>query len=73
MVTVNLVNLHHPAVTHFFFVMRTCKSTLFNFQIYNRVLLTLVTMLYISSPGLTYFISASLYLWIPFTHFAHLF
>ena len=31
-------------------VMRIVRSTLSNFQIYNRVLLTIVTMLYITSP-----------------------
>ena len=42
-----------------------------DFQICNIVLLTLVTMLYITSPWLIYFITGSLYLLTPFTHFIH--
>ena len=32
-----------------------------NFQIYNTVLIIIVTMLYITSPGPIYFITGSLY------------
>ena len=39
-----------------------------NFQIYNTVLLTIVIMLYITPPGLIFFITASLNLLTPFTH-----
>ena len=47
--------------------MRTYKIySLSNFQIYSRVLLTVVTMPYITSPGPVYFITGGLYLWIPF-------
>ena len=43
--------------------MRTLKIySLSNFQICNTVLLTIVTMLYIRSPWLIYFINGSLYL-----------
>ena len=42
-----------------------------NFQIYSTVLLTIVTMLYITSPGHTYFITGSSYFLTTFTHFAH--
>ena len=52
--------------------MRTFKIySLSDFQIYNTVLLTLVTVLYITSPGLTSLITASLYLLTTVTHFAH--
>ena len=43
--------------------------SLSNFQACNTVLLTIVTMLYITSPGLTY--NRNLYLFIPFTLFSH--
>ena len=33
-----------------------------NLQVYNKILLTIVTKLYIASPGFIYFISRSLYL-----------
>ena len=47
-----------PTVTYFFLVPRTFTIYSFsNFQIYYIVLLTIVTMLYIVSPGLTYFIT----------------
>ena len=45
--------------------------SLSNFQIYNIVLLTVFTLLYIPSPGLIYFITGSLYFVTTFTHFAH--
>ena len=45
--------------------------TLSNFQIRNTVLLTIITMLYITSLGLIYLITGSLYLLAPFTHSAH--
>lgn len=37
----------------------------------NTVLLIIFTMLYITFPWLTYFITGSLYFLIPLTHFAH--
>ena len=49
--------------------MRTFKIYSFsNFKICSTVL-TIVTMLYITSPRLPYFITGSLYLSAPFTHF----
>lgn len=45
--------------------------SLSNFQTCNTVLLTVVAMLYVTSPGLIHFITGSLYLLITFTHFAH--
>ena len=45
-----LVNIHHQSYT-FFLVMRIFKIYyLGNFQTYNAVLLTIVTMLYVTSP-----------------------
>ena len=41
-----------------------------NFQIYNRVL-TIITMLYITSPELTYLIAVSFHLLTTFTHYPH--
>lgn len=49
-------------------MMRTFKITLRNFQIYNTVLLTVVTMLYLTSPGLIYLIAVSLDLLTSFIH-----
>ena len=37
----------------------------------NTILLTIVTILYITSPGFIYFITGSLYLLILCTHFSH--
>ena len=52
--------------------MRTVNTySLSNYQICSSVLLSTVSMLYITSPGLIYFITGSLYLLSPFTHFAH--
>ena len=46
---------------HFFFVMITFTNyCLSHFQVYNTVLLTIVTMLYNRSPELTHFITTSL-------------
>ena len=53
--------------------MRTCKIySHSNFQIYNRVLLGIVTVLYVTSSRLIYLITESLKVWIAFTHFIHL-
>ena len=71
---INLVNVHHHTWLHNFFplVMRKFKIySLSDFQICNTILLTMVAMLYITSPWLTYFITGSLYLLTPFTHFSH--
>ena len=49
----------------FFLVMKTLKIYSFsNFHVYDTVSLTIVTMLFITSPGLIYFITGSLYLLI---------
>ena len=63
---ISLVNIYHHIVIHtFFLVMRTFKiCSLSKLQIYNTVLLTIVTMLYIPSPGLIYFITK----FVPFDH-----
>ena len=45
--------------------------SLSNFQIYHKVLLTIVTLLYVISPGIIYFITGSLYLLTSFTHFVY--
>ena len=53
--TIRVVNIYRHTVIFFFLVMRTFKTySLLNFQIYNTVLLTIVTMLYITSPELIY-------------------
>ena len=43
--------------------------SLSHFQIHNTVLLTIVTMVYLTFPGPVYFITGSLYLLTTFTHF----
>ena len=51
-------------------MMRAFKIYSFsNFQMYNIVLSTIVNVLYITFPGLTYFITRSLYLLTTFIHF----
>ena len=56
----------------FFFVVRVFNIySPSNFQVYNTVLLTLVTTLYIRSPELTHLITGSLHLLFTFIHFAH--
>lgn len=71
--TVGLVNFHHwPSYTLFFLwweLLRIYSPS--NFQIYSIWLLTIVIMLYITSPELIYLISGSLYLLTTFTHFPH--
>ena len=67
-ITISLANIQHHTVTNSCVcVMRTlCLS---NLQIYDTVGLPLVTMLYGTSPGLTYLIAGSLYFLTPFTLF----
>ena len=61
-----------PYMQYIFLMMRTFKIySLNNFQICNTVLLTLVAILYITSPWLIYHISGNLYLLTPFTHPTH--
>ena len=52
--SVSLVNIHHHTYLHIFLLlMETFKScSLSNFQIYNTVLLTIVSMLYITPKDL---------------------
>ena len=70
--TVCLVNSHHhPYVEICFSFDKDFKMSLSNFQIYNIVLLIIVTMLYITYPQLIYFITGKLYLLTNFTHFLH--
>ena len=69
--TVSLVNITSHSY-NLFLLMRTLKIYfLSNFQIYNIVLLTLVTMLCITPPGLICLITGSLYLLTTFTNFSH--
>ena len=68
--TVSLVNITSHSY-NLFLLMRTLKIYfLSNFQIYNIVLLTTVTMLYITSPVLIYVITGSLYHLVTFTQFS---
>ena len=58
----------HIYINKLFLVIRTFMIySLSNCQICNIILLTTVTMLYITSPEFIYLINLSLYLWIPFT------
>ena len=53
-------------------MVRTFKiCSISNFQVYNTVLLTVVTMLYIRSPKLTHLITGTLYPLTTFTHFRY--
>lgn len=55
-----------------FLIMRTFKIySCSNLHIHSTVLLAIVSMLYTMSPGLIYFVTGSLHLLTPFTHFAH--
>ena len=59
----NKSNNHHHTELLIFFIIKTSMIYSFsNFQIYNIVLLTIVTMLYITFPGLIYFINGGLYI-----------
>ena len=73
--TISLLNTHTSLSYNCFF---SCDEklhiySLSNFQIYSTVLLTIVTILYITSPGFIYLIVGNLYLLITFTHFIKLF
>ena len=70
--TRSLVNIHHHTqlATFFFLWWGLLRSIVSNFQICNTILVTIITMLYITFPGLIFLITGSLYLW-PFTHFSH--
>ena len=63
---------HHTwLVTKFSFSYDENFYSLSNFQVYNIVVLSIVTMQFITSPLLIYFIVGILYLLTPFNHFAH--
>lgn len=54
-ITMSLVNIHHYSYKICFLVIRTFTIySLCNFQIYNTLLLTLVTMLYITNISCKY-------------------
>ena len=65
MITLSLVNIHHHMqLTVFFLVMRTCKIYCLSIlRIYNTVLLSIVAMLYITSPWFIYFITGVCTFW----------
>ena len=64
------VNLHVCMMYAFFLMMRTSMMYSFSsFQICSTDLLTIGTMMYMTPPWLTYFITGILYLLIPFIHF----
>ena len=54
----------------FLLILRTCKIySLSNFQMCNTVLLTIVAMLYVTSPWIICYITVNLYLLTPFMEF----
>ena len=62
-----------PIALPFLFVVRTYKIyCLGNFPVYNKVLLTTITMLYIRSPELITLVTGSLYSLTVFSHFPYL-
>ena len=69
--TISLVNIHHHTYLQSF----SCEDfkiySFRNFQIYNTVLFTAVTRLYITSLELTCCKTGSLYLLTTFTHLTH--
>ena len=70
--TINLINIQTTHSFTVFLVTTTFKIySLSNFQIYHGMLLTVVIMLYITSSGLIYLITGSLYLLTIFTHFTY--
>ena len=67
---------YHPSpykiYIYIYFMMRTCKIYFFgNFQVCAIILLIIVTIFYITYPWLTYFITGSLYVLNPFTHYTY--
>ena len=60
--TISLVNIHQHTVIIFLWEL---SYQLSNIQYNIVVLLTIVTTLHITSPGLIYFMTGSLYLWPP--------
>ena len=67
MITIMFIYIHHLIELQFFSCGKNFSPS--NFQIYNRALLTIVTMQYITFPELIYFISGSLHLLTIFIHF----
>lgn len=68
----SVVDTHHHTSLYFFLIMGNFNIySLSNFQIKNTVLLTLVTMLFITSPELIYIVTGNWYFLTTFTHFAH--
>ena len=67
MITIMFIYIHHLIELQFFSCGKNFSPS--NFQIYNRALLTIVTMQYITVPELIYFMSGSLYLLTIFIHF----
>ena len=66
---ISQVNIPHDIKFLFLVKIPFKRDFLSNFLIYN--IRTIVTMLYITFPGLVYFITESLYLLTTFTHFVH--
>ena len=64
---VTIITHPSPHIITFFFcvcIVRTTEIYSFShFQLYNRVLLTIVTILYVNSPKCIHLISGCLYLW----------
>ena len=62
MTTVELVNTYTMSHNCFFFMVRTFKiESLSNFQLYNTVPLTIITMLYIRAAEFIHLLTASVY------------
>ena len=77
--TYDIILISLPLSYIFFPVMRKCKiyslsniSNISIFQIFNTILLTIVTTRYIAVPWLIHFITGSLYPLTFLLHFAHL-
>ena len=64
--TISLINIHYLIQILFVLVMRISRSTVNNFQIYRKAMLTIVIMSYITSLVLIYLITISLYLLTTF-------
>lgn len=64
---INVPNIHHCTVTQFFSYDENFQDLFSDFEIYNRALLTIVTMLYVTLLELTYLVTGSLYFKAVFT------
>ena len=67
---VSLVSIYYYILAIFFLSSKLLSTTAFA-TLHNTVLLTIVTMLFTTSPELLYFIAGSLYFLTTFTHFAY--